>query len=291
MGTLKYGVLTLRPHHWLKNLLLFVPTLAAHDFRIGSFVAPFVAFLSFCSCSSAGYMLNDLIDLKHDQAHPYKRNRPLAAGRITRNEAAVVGLAVLALAIAFAILLPPLFLGFLAAYLGITLTYSTWIKRVMIVDVVVLACLYGIRVLAGGVALNRPVSSWLIAFSLFLFFNLALIKRCSELVDIARRGTSIVMGRGYALSDLPVLQSLAAASGLVAVLVFALYVDSSAVTTLYRHPTRLWLICVVLIAWISRMLLLTARGEMHHDPIVFAARDRFSLAALAITTVIAALSI
>ena len=165
----------------------------------------------------------------------------------------------------------------------LTLAYSLWLKRMMMLDVVVLACLYGLRLVAGGAAAGVELSAWLAALSIFLFCSLALTKRCIELVDRIARGAGEPVGRDYVLSDLPVLQMLAASSGFVAILVLALYVNSEAVRALYHYPERLWLLCVVLIYWVGRVQILAHRGEMHDDPVVFAATDWISLACIALS--------
>jgi 4-hydroxybenzoate polyprenyltransferase len=268
----------LRLHQWVKNLLIFIPALAAHQFHAGTAAILVLSFLSFSLCASSAYVLNDLLDLPHDRLHPTKRLRPFAAGTLPLSQgvAMVPALLVSSLAIAGAIGIK--FLGCVLLYYATTLIYSFWLKRKMSIDVLTLACLYGLRVVAGGVAVGVPLSTWLVGFLLFLFLSLAIIKRCTELITSIERGAGDPAGRGYQVRDLPVLEAMAAASGYVAVLVFALYIASPQVADLYRAPDRLWLICIILIYWISRMLVMTRRGLMHDDPIVFAAKDKMSLA-------------
>jgi 4-hydroxybenzoate polyprenyltransferase len=169
------------------------------------------------------------------------------------------------------------FVAVLCVYYALTLAYSAYFKRQMMLDVVMLAGLYGIRVFAGSLAAAAPLSQWLMIFAIFLFLSLALVKRSSELARRLGVGSGDPQGRGYRLSDLPALQGLAAASGYVAVLIFGLYITSPTVVSLYRAPSRLWAISVILLYWISRILVLTHRGEMHEDPVLFASRDRVSL--------------
>ncbi|MFO1147004.1 MAG: UbiA family prenyltransferase [Alsobacter sp.] len=268
-------VRALRVHQWLKNVLVLVPALAAHQFG-QPLLAAILAFFSFSFCASSVYILNDLLDLGSDRAHARKRDRPFAAGRIPIVKGALLFPLLLGLALAIALFLPLKFLLVLLGYYALTCAYSFVLKRKALVDVVTLACLYGARLLAGAAAAQVEVSAWLAAFAIFLFMCLALVKRCAELADRIQAGKSDPPGRGYRLSDLPILQAMAVASGYVAVLVLALYFNSSAVTLLYAHANRLWLICVLLLFWISRVLLLTHRGEMHDDPVVFAATDRTS---------------
>jgi 4-hydroxybenzoate polyprenyltransferase len=183
----------------------------------------------------------------------------------------------------------PSFLGVLGLYFVATMAYSLVLKRQVMLDVVVLAGLYGIRMLAGAIATGIALSAWLGAFSLFLFTSLALIKRASELAGRATDGLGDPSGRGYRLADLPIVEALAAASGFTAVLVFGLYLHSDAVQLLYRSPNRLWLVCVVLVYWLGRVLILTHRNEMNEDPVVFAATDRISqgCAALSLGVIVA----
>ena len=282
----------MRPHQWLKNLLVFAPALAAHAFDARLLLAA-IAFAAFSLAASSVYLLNDLVDLENDRRHARKRRRPMASGALSPAWGAAMIVPLLAGAIGLALLAPAKFALVLAGYYALTLAYSFWIKRLMIADVIALACLYGARVAAGGAATRIELSTWLGALAIFLFLSLALIKRCAELHDRAARGESVPAGRGYRLADLPALQAMAAASGYIAVLVFALYLSGPAVTQLYARPHVMWLICVVMLYWVSRVVLKTARGEMHDDPVIFAATDPASLvcAALAGGAALAAMTL
>jgi 4-hydroxybenzoate polyprenyltransferase/phosphoglycolate phosphatase-like HAD superfamily hydrolase len=283
-------VRALRIHQWLKNVLVLVPAIAAH--QLGEpLTAAILAFFSFNFCASSVYILNDLLDIGSDRAHARKKNRPFASGRIPIVRGALLIPLLLSLSLAIAMALPAKFLLVLVGYSALTCAYSFVLKRKALLDVVTLACLYGARLLAGAAAAGVEVSAWLGAFAIFLFMCLALVKRCAELADRIQTGKSDPPGRGYRLSDLPVLQAMAVASGYVAVLVLALYFNSSAVTVLYVHHNRLWLICVLVLFWISRVLLLTHRGEMHDDPVVFAATDRTSQLIAAACGVVAFVSL
>jgi 4-hydroxybenzoate polyprenyltransferase len=268
-------VRALRPHQWLKNLLIFAPALAAHRADNVLFAA-FIAFVSLSLCASSLYILNDLIDLRNDRAHPRKRFRPFAAGRIPLAHGIILVPGLLLVSIALGLFLPFEFVLVLIGYAFLSCAYSLALKRRMIVDVVTLACLYGSRLAAGAAATAVPLSPWLIALALFLFFSLALMKRWAELADHLTREKGDPLGRGYQLDDLPVIRSMATASGYVSVLVLALYINGDAGGVLYRHPDRLWLNCVLLLFWVSRMIMVTHRGRMHDDPLVFAATDRIS---------------
>ena len=138
------------------------------------------------------------------------------------------------------------------------------------------------RILAGGLATGLLPSVWLLAFSMFFFVALAAIKRQAELVDMFGRGRPATERRGYTVDDLPLVAQVAVASGYVSVLVLALYLNAPAVQQLYGAPWLLWGICLVLLYWVTRIALITSRGGMHDDPIVFALRDRTSLLCLAL---------
>jgi 4-hydroxybenzoate polyprenyltransferase len=267
-------VRALRCHQWAKNLLIFAPALGAHQFGDGLLYS-LVAFFSFSLCASSVYLTNDLLDLGADRAHPRKHTRPMAAGTLPIGAALAAAVLLLAGAAALAALLPPRFLMVLAGYYLLTLAYSFALKKHAIIDVMALACLYGARLAAGSAATGAPLSPWLEALSTFLFLSLALVKRSTELVD-RKDETDRFTRRGYWPSDLPLLLNLAAASGYLSALVFALYVNSQDVGRLYAHPHRLWLVCIVILYWISAILLKTHRGEMHDDPVVFAFKDRTS---------------
>ncbi len=267
----------LRVHQWLKNLLIIVPAFTAHHFTFSTAWECLLAFISFSLCASGVYVLNDLCDLSHDRAHVSKRDRPLAAGRINPLHAVALLPVLFGISLGMGLLLPWRFMLVLCGYFAVTFAYSVYLKRQMALDVIALACLYSVRLLAGAVAVSVPLSPWLVAFALFFFLGLALVKRCSELLDGQQRNAGDPAGRAYRLEDLPVLQMMAAASSYVAVLVFGLYINSAAVAHLYGAPYRLWAIPVILLYWVSRVLMLTHRGQMHEDPVLFAARDRISL--------------
>jgi 4-hydroxybenzoate polyprenyltransferase len=268
----------MRLHQWAKNMLLFAPVLAAHRAQTPLLLQGAVGFLAFSLCASSVYVLNDLVDLPHDRAHPTKRLRPFASGALNLAKAPALMAGLLAAALLLGLLLPPAFLLILAGYYACTLAYSFVLKRQMVWDVIMLAALYTIRVFAGGAATNIPVSPWLLAFAMFLFLCLAIVKRLTELTLFVRGGGGPKLkGRGYVPEDLDMLRSLAAASGYMAVLVMALYVNGNEVRPLYRHPVALWALCPILLFWISRVLMLANRGLMNDDPVVFALRDRVSL--------------
>jgi 4-hydroxybenzoate polyprenyltransferase/phosphoserine phosphatase len=265
----------IRPHQWLKNLLIFVPLGLAH--QLESVVAvehAFFAFVAFCFCASSVYLLNDMLDLASDRQHPTKRFRPFAAGDLPITYG-VIGMGVFLLAaILIALALPRFFFWVLVLYYILTLAYSLWLKSSMLIDALTLASLYTLRLIAGAAAISVEPSFWLLALSMFLFLSLAFIKRYSELLVLNESGRQKLVGRAYRTVDMETLASLGAASGYLAVMVMAFYINSDKVFEQYRRPEALWLFCPMMLYWISRMWVLTRRGEMHDDPVVFTLKDK-----------------
>jgi 4-hydroxybenzoate polyprenyltransferase len=282
----------LRLHQWAKNILIFVPMLLAHVLRAGVFADAAIAFVSFSLCASSTYIANDLLDIESDRRHPRKRNRPFAAGDLSVLTGVLIGAVLLGGAIAIAAAFLPLrFLLWLFLYILGTLSYSLVLKRVVLVDVIVLAGLYTVRLLAGAAATRVEISPWFAAFSVFLFLSLAMVKRFSELQNTRARGQAIANGRGYQLGDIEQLRSFGTSNASAAVLVFLIYVGiSHDVNGLYHHPDRLWLIAPLMIYWLSRVWLLASRGELDEDPVIFAVTDRISLLTGAAVAVVAALA-
>jgi 4-hydroxybenzoate polyprenyltransferase len=270
----------LRPHQWAKNVLLLVPLLAAHHVgEPGALAAALLAMLAFCLCASSVYVLNDLLDLQADRLHPRKSKRPFASGELAVVTGLLLSTALLAATFAVAALfLPARFGAVLAAYYIVTSAYSLYLKRFLLVDALALAGLYTLRIIAGAAAVAVPLSFWLLLFSIFLFLSLAFVKRFAELEALQRQQRLRAAGRGYLVEDLPVLQSLGIAAGYLSVLVLALYINSPEIEALYHRPKTVWMLCVLLLYWISRVWMMAQRGQMHDDPVVFALKDRQSLA-------------
>jgi 4-hydroxybenzoate polyprenyltransferase len=287
----------IRLHQWAKNTLIFLPLLLAHARKAGPVMAAVLAFFSFGLAASATYILNDLLDLEADRHHPRKRRRPFAAGDVSPIAGVMtIGVfAVLAVVLALVVpralvWLPPhvpaneasyRFLDWLLIYAVSTTAYSLWLKRMVLVDVIMLSGLYTVRILAGSAATGINVSTWLAAFSVFFFLSLAFVKRFSELESLRIRtegqGSTAIKGRGYRVSDLEQLRSFGTASGYASVVVFALYIGNLEAATLYAHTTRLWLLVPVLLLWLSRLWLLASRDDLHEDPVVYAITDKRSL--------------
>ncbi|AOO79464.1 hypothetical protein BHK69_02225 [Bosea vaviloviae] len=273
---LKAMIRAMRPHHWLKNGLVFIPILLNHEvFDPESLGHGLVAFISFSLMASSIYLLNDIVDFEADRRHPTKCKRPLAAGEISERQAYMAVPVLLATAFALSLLLPQpkLFVLALTAYLGLALAYLFVLKRKLLVDVLGLAALHTLRILAGNAAAAIPLSSWLLAFSMFLFLSLALVKRYAELRITQDQSGLKKAGRGYHAEDIEALSQLGMASGCTCALILALYVDSAAVKQLYRHPELIWLVCPIVLYQISRVWFLARRGTMPDDPLVFMIRD------------------
>lgn len=269
----------LRLHQWVKNILIFVPLVAAH--RVGDLIAILhagLAFLAFGLVASAGYLLNDLVDVEADRHHLTKKDRPFASGELDFRAGFIGAPALLLAGAGTSLMLPMAFTITLLAYFAATQLYSFYLKRVVLVDVFMLAVLYTGRIVAGAVAITVPTSQWLLAFSVFLFLSLAFVKRYSELNTLKMKEMELAAGRGYLVIDFDLLSSFGAASGYIAVLVFALYINSPEVRVLYHTPEYLWLLCLVLLYWISRVWIIAHRGNMHDDPILFALKDKVSYA-------------
>ncbi len=289
---LKSWLRAVRLHQWAKNTLIFVPLLLAHAWKMGTIAAALLAFLSFGLCASATYIINDLLDIEADRRHRSKRFRPFAAGDLSPIAGIGVVVLFLALSALLAVTLPMIvahlpgglvlqkpykFVGWMVIYTVTTLSYSLYLKRQLLLDVFVLSGLYTVRILAGSAATGVAVSAWLAGFSVFFFLSLAFVKRFSELESLRERGGAVTNGRGYFVGDLEQLRALGTGAMYAAVVVLTLYINDPRTGGLYRHPIRLWLAVPVLLLWLSQVWMLTSRGDMNDDPVVFAMTDRRSL--------------
>ena len=285
----------IRMHQWLKNLLVFVPLVVAHRSRnLESVKAAVAMFFAFGWMASGTYVINDLLDLSSDRCHPSKRLRPIASGQIPLATSVVIAVALLVLGAIAASLVPTGARLALSIYLVVTIAYSIHLKTVILLDALTLAGLYTLRIIGGAEAIDVTPSVWLLAFSGFLFLCLALLKRCVELDRMAQLKKTATRGRDYRVADTYQLSVMGIASGFVAVLVVALYIDSSMAAAQYRTPKALWLICPLLLYWVNRMWIKAARGEMHDDPLVYSVKDRTSwivFALMAFTWIVAHLSL
>jgi len=268
----------IRIHQWAKNVLLLAPLLLSHKLRPEAIGAVIAAFFCFSFMASASYLVNDMLDIENDRSHSTKRFRPFAAGDLAVSSGLALSFALTLASFALLPLLPREFAMWLAAYIISTTAYSFYLKRVALVDVLVLSGLYTLRLLAGGAATGTEISHWLAGFSVFLFLSLAMVKRFSELENLRERGITATHGRGYLVADLDQIRSFGTSSATAAVLVLMMYIARPDVTALYKHAGRLWLVVPLLLFWLYRVWLLGSRGEMDDDPVIFALRDRISLA-------------
>lgn len=276
----KVWLKALRLHQWMKNLLIFVPLLAGHKLLVPDLLfSGLIAFICFGLCASSVYVLNDLLDLEDDRHHRSKKHRPFASGELSITTGLLIFPLLLGCGLGGAALFLPLkFLAILLIYYALTLAYSFALKRQMVMDVIALAALYTLRIIAGAFAFSSVLTFWMLAFSMFIFLSLALVKRYAELKDARDKGqTQKARGRGYYPDDLEMIASLGAASGYLSVMVLALYIQDQATTILYRQPQIIWLACPLLLFWVTRIWMLTHRGQMHDDPVVFAVKDKGSL--------------
>lgn len=264
----------LRVHQWAKNVLIAVPAVLANDLgRLATDFAIVLAFISFSLLASAIYIINDLFDLDADRRHKTKRNRPLAAGTVSISSGVVVAIALITVSAAVSLYLPPFFQLVLAGYAVLTTAYTAALKRMLLIDVLALAGLYTVRVIAGAAATQIEVSFWLLAFSVFFFLSLALVKRYVELDTTAETDKAKISGRGYRVTDRQVLAESGIAATFSSVLVLALYIDSDQVKMLYERPYLIWLLCPIVLYLSLRIWVLARRGEMHEDPVVFILSD------------------
>ena len=274
VSSLRLWLRALRLHQWVKNVLMFVPLVLAHEFLDGDRLLTLtIGFMAFNICASSVYVLNDLLDLAADRQHPRKSARPFASGDLSLINGIAVWPVLVVSGFVLALYASPDFAAVLCVYYALTLAYSFDLKRRALVDVFALASLYTLRIIAGAVAAAVALSPWLLGFSIFIFLSLAIVKRVAELHSVRERGIRDVAGRGYQIDDLAILEVLGVAAGYASVVVLALYVSAPESRTLYLHHQLLWLFAPLVLFWISRVWLITHRGEMHDDPIVFAMKD------------------
>lgn len=284
---LKSALKCIRPHQWAKNALIFLPIFLAHSLTAAHLLAAVLAFSCFCLAASATYIINDLLDIETDRNHPRKRFRPFASGDLSAAAGLGIVLLFLTIALVAARLLPTAFYAWLFVYLASTLSYSLYLKRVALLDVLVLSGLYTMRLIAGGAATHTPISNWLSGFSVFLFLSLAIVKRFAELENLRASNATPKNGRGYLVADIEQIRAFGTASSFAAVVVFANYISGQNVVTLYHKPSLLWLIAPLMTLWLMRVWLLASRGDLNEDPVVFALTDRMSLLIGAAVAVIA----
>jgi 4-hydroxybenzoate polyprenyltransferase len=282
----------IRLPHWGKNLLIFVPLITAHELtNQASLLASALAFVSFSLAASSTYIINDIVDLDSDRQHSQKRNRPLASGSIQKSTALAIALIMFVTSIGIGYLLPMEFLQVLAFYVVTTLLYSIILKKLLVVDIVTLGILFSVRLYAGGSATNIEISFWLLLFSFFIFFSLAIIKRYSDLsLEVANKQDSLP-GRAYRGGDMPPLLCIGIGSSVASILVLALYVNSPEIATMYNDPRYIWFICPLITYWVMRVWIKAHRDENLGDPVLFALKDRSSYIVLTLILILMYLAI
>jgi 4-hydroxybenzoate polyprenyltransferase len=285
-------IAVLRPHQWLKNLLVLVPAVAAHRIDGTTGRSVLLAVVSLSLCASGGYVINDLLDLEADRRHPRKRFRPLASGQLSVKRAIVLVILTWTIGVVIGVVaLPPAFAWTLAVYIAGTVGYSIWLKQEPSLDVVALAGLYVLRIIAGGTATAIPVSTWLLAFTLFLCLSLAMMKR---FIEVQAQPTAVglpVPRRGYRVDDTQWLHSAGLGAAYLSVVILAIYVNNPSVSLLYAHSDRLLLICPLLLYWSTRTWLRAHRRRVHDDPVLLVALDPVTYVLLTICVVIVATAV
>ncbi|MBU3641072.1 UbiA family prenyltransferase [Polynucleobacter sp. Fuers-14] len=282
----------LRPHQWLKNLLIFLPFLTATDYtpNLETFFKLLFAFMSFSICASSVYILNDLSDIESDREHIRKRFRSLASGGVQIYLAAIILPVLFSLSLMIAYFLPVKFFFILGAYFFLTILYSFSLKKMVLIDCFMLAILYTIRIVAGAIALNLDLTFWLLLFSFTFFLSLSFVKRASELHVIGGVSVDKIRGRGYTVKDYEFIQCLGICSGVASVLLFALYLNTPRAIEVYLNHQLSILSIPILLFWISRVWLCTQRGQMHDDPVIYAVKDPISICCGAIFVMILAIA-
>lgn len=288
---LKVFLKSIRINNWTKNALIFLPLLAAHCLEVPAWTQALLAFLAFGLCASGTYLINDLLDIPNDRSHPIKSKRPLASGRMSVLQGSALSALLLAAAAVTALSLSPAFFLTLLIYTALTLSYSAKLKKIAILDILVLAFLYTIRIIAGGVASNIQISKWLLAISIFVFISLALAKRCAEIIRIKNAGLAKIQGRGYSIDDLETVRSMGIASGFMSALVLALYIESPTSFINYNLPELLWITPPIFLAWIMRIWIKTGRNELTgEDPLQFSLKDKPSWICLSLIFIFASIA-
>jgi 4-hydroxybenzoate polyprenyltransferase len=277
----------LRPRQWLKNMLVFLPMLAAHALDVETLLASLLAFVAFSACASSAYLLNDALDAQDDRVHPTKHKRPIAAGTLPLPLALAASPVLAGAALLLCAVVKPFLLLPLGVYFVTTLAYSFHLKRLLMIDIVTLAILYSLRVLGGSAATEIEPSFWLLAFSFFIFLSLALLKRHSELFNLHREGKEKTRGRGYTTADKTPIGIMGVNAAFVSVLVFMLYFNSQNVLNLYRHPAWLHGILPLLVFWLGRLWTLAFRGQVNEDPVLYVSKDKVSLVVIVLCGLLA----
>ncbi len=272
---------TLRPHQWIKNLLVFLPLIASHSYTSAhSIYLAALTFIIFSLAASAVYIFNDIADLQYDKRHPIKKNRPLASGRVSKYVLIIMIPTLIGISLSLCLIISNQLTYLLGLYLITNFLYSKILKSIAVVDILILTLFYVMRIISGAIAINVFISAWLIAFSIFLFLSLAAAKRYAELSNAKKDNRSCNNSRGYSFADKEFIYTTGLTSGLLSVLVLALYVNSQQAEKLYTNPIFLWGICPIILTWILRMWLLLNRFQVDEDPVIYTLQDKWSYVSL-----------
>lgn len=271
---LKILIKAIRIHQWTKNLLLFLPLILSHRVgEIDSLLVCLGGFVAFSFSASSIYIINDIVDVESDRQDPVKSKRPFASGRLSSFTGYLLAASLLVVSMIISYTINQKFLTAVIIYSILSVSYSTLFKKIFILDVILLSAFYTLRIIAGSLAINTEITNWLLAFSLFVFLSLALIKRYSELQSSIAVARERIPGRNYEALDLPLVSMFGAGSGLMSVLVLLLYINDPLVTEKYHTPNWLWGVAVLMLYWIIRIWFLANRGLVQSDPIMFAVKD------------------
>ena len=286
-GSLKSIIKSLRLHQWLKNMLVFVPIITSQQMTdLTTLTSSVVMFFCFSFVASFGYVVNDLLDLQSDRAHPTKKFRPFASGDLTAKYGMIIGVVLLLLATLACSMLPATAGLALLCYLVLTIIYSVYLKTKLMIDVVALGALFTLRVIGGAEAIQTELSFYLMSFSIFLFASLGMVKRYGELLNLQKRNKLAVKGRGYHVDDMAPVRIIGISMGYMSVFILGQYINSPVVTEYYSNPKFIWLLFPLLMFWLGRLWILANRGEVNEDPLVFTVKDRTSQLIFATAAVI-----
>ena len=269
-------IVFLRPHHWIKNFLLFIPIIASQQLTQTTLTKGVLGFVAFCLIASSGYIINDIFDVKNDQSNFYKKNRPFASGEIIKSKSIFLIFILITFAGLISIKLNIEFFYTILIYFVFTILYSLILKKIFILDLLILSSFFYLRIFAGSKATDIFISSWLLYFSIFFFFALSSVKRLAELSYLYKNNKTKIKGRAYDVSNIPLVKNISYISAYISIIILFLYVNSPEIIILYSSPTFLWGICLVLLYWITKIILFAKTGQMHQDPIVFAIKNKLS---------------
>jgi len=272
----------IRPHQWVKNVLVFTPLFMSHNFDFNNLILSTKAFIIFSLIASSIYVINDIVDLKSDQNHPFKKYRPLAAKLITVNHCKILILILLALVTVLLLNVNKEFIMIIISYFILSNLYTFFFKKIIIIDLLILSLLYTSRILGGGYIADTSTSLSLLLFSVFFFTSLAAVKRLIELVNIIRFKKKKIHGREYTTKHKKMIYWIAILTGWISILVLIFHINSPVVIKQYSFPDILWIICFVMLFWISRIIYVSNKGQIKDDPIVYAISDKISYLCLAI---------